>query len=93
MNREEDAMTTLLDRPETAVLVIDVQNDVVAGAYNRDGVIANIESVVDKARAANVPVVWVQHSSIGGTTPLPGGTRKRSTPIHSSSDDASAPLS
>ena len=55
-------MTTLSGRPETALLVIDVQNDVVAGAYNRDGVIANIALLVDKARAANVPVVWVQHS-------------------------------
>ncbi len=55
-------MTTLSGRPETALLVIDVQNDVVANAYNRDGVIANIALLVDKARAANVPVVWVQHS-------------------------------
>lgn len=56
-------MTTLADRPATALLVIDVQNDVVGGAYNRDGVVANIAVLVDKARAANVPVVWVQHSS------------------------------
>ena len=55
-------MTTLPDRPNTALLVIDVQNDVVAGAHNRDGVIANIAALVDKARAGNVPVVWVQHS-------------------------------
>jgi nicotinamidase-related amidase len=56
-------MTTLPDRPETALLVVDVQNDVVAGAYNRDAVIANIATLVDKARSARVPVVWVQHSS------------------------------
>jgi nicotinamidase-related amidase len=56
-------MTTLTDRPNTALLVIDVQNDFVAGAHNRDGVIANIAFLVDKARAENVPVVWVQHSS------------------------------
>jgi nicotinamidase-related amidase len=55
-------VTTLPNRPETALLVIDVQHDVVARAYNRDGVIANIGLLVDKARAANVPVVWVQHS-------------------------------
>jgi nicotinamidase-related amidase len=63
MKSEETAVTTLSDRPETALLVIDVQNGVVAGAYNRDGVIANIALLVDKARAANVPVVWVQHSA------------------------------
>jgi nicotinamidase-related amidase len=55
-------MTTLPDRPNTALLVIDVQNGVVAGTHNRDGVIANINTVVDKARAADAPVVWVQHS-------------------------------
>ncbi|MFD0883579.1 cysteine hydrolase family protein [Streptosporangium algeriense] len=56
-------MTTLPDRPNTALLVIDVQNGVVADAHNRDGVIANINSLVDRARAEDVPVVWVQHSS------------------------------
>lgn len=55
-------MTTLPDRPNTALLVIDVQNGVVAGAPRRDSVIANIGSLVDKARAEHVPVVWVQHS-------------------------------
>ena len=56
-------MTTLTDRPNTALLVIDVQNDVMAGTHNRDGVIANIALLVDKARAEHAPVVWVQHSS------------------------------
>ena len=56
-------MTNLPDRPNTALVVIDVQNGVVSGAYNRDGVIANINKLVDKARAEDVPVVWVQHSS------------------------------
>jgi len=55
-------MTTLPDRPRTALLVVDVQNKVVAEAYNRDGVIANIATLVDKARAADAPVVWVQHN-------------------------------
>ncbi|PZS13785.1 MAG: cysteine hydrolase [Pseudonocardiales bacterium] len=56
-------MTTLTDRPNTALLIIDVQNDVMAGTHNRDGVIANITALVAKARAEDVPVVWVQHSS------------------------------
>ncbi|MFF4039964.1 cysteine hydrolase family protein [Streptomyces sp. NPDC001816] len=55
-------MTTLPDRPNTAVLVIDVQNGVVANSHDRDGVIANINTLIDKARAADVPVIWVQHS-------------------------------
>ena len=49
-------------RPNTAVVVIDVQNDVVAAAHDRDAIVANINSVVQKARAANAPVVWIQHN-------------------------------
>jgi nicotinamidase-related amidase len=56
-------MTTLTDRPNTALLVLDAQNGVMAGAHNRDGVIANIAFLVEKARAENVPLVWVQHST------------------------------
>jgi nicotinamidase-related amidase len=56
-------MTTLTGRPNTALLVIDVQNDVMSGVHNRDGVIANIAFLVDKARAEEVLVVWVQNSS------------------------------
>jgi len=58
-------MTTLPDRPNTALLVIDVQNGVVAGTPHRDEVIANINTLVDKARAEDVPVIWVQHSDEG----------------------------
>ncbi|MEV5873990.1 cysteine hydrolase family protein [Streptomyces sp. NPDC052101] len=55
-------MTNLPERPNTAVLVIDVQKGVVVpSSANRDGVIANINTLIDKARAADVPVVWVQH--------------------------------
>ncbi|GAB2730713.1 isochorismatase family protein [Kitasatospora kifunensis] len=56
-------MTTLSNRPNAAVLVIDVQNGVVARAHDRDAVVANIAAVVDKARAAGVEVVWIQHNS------------------------------
>jgi nicotinamidase-related amidase len=55
-------MSTLENRPNTALLVIDVQNGVVEGAYERDAVVANVGSLVDKARREQVPVVWVQHS-------------------------------
>jgi nicotinamidase-related amidase len=59
-------MTTLPDRPNTALLVIDVQNGVVAGSHNRDEMIENINTLVDKARDEGVPVVWVQHNDEGG---------------------------
>jgi nicotinamidase-related amidase len=58
-------MTTLSDRPATALLVIDVQNGVVADAHNRDAVIANINTLIDRARREDVPVIWVQHSDEG----------------------------
>jgi nicotinamidase-related amidase len=55
-------MTTLPDRPNTALLITDVQNGVVREAYDRDGVVANIGTLLDKARAAGVDVVWIQHT-------------------------------
>jgi nicotinamidase-related amidase len=45
--------------------VIDVQNGVVADAHERDSVVANIASLVSRARDERVPVVWVQHSDEG----------------------------
>jgi nicotinamidase-related amidase len=58
-------MTTLEHRPRTALVVIDVQNDVVAGAHERDAVVGRIRDLVDRARSEQVPVVWVQHSDEG----------------------------
>jgi len=58
-------MTTLKDRPKTALLVIDVQQGVVEGNHERDTVVANVGSLVEKARREQVPVVWVQHSDEG----------------------------
>lgn len=55
-------MTTLKNRPNSALLVVDVQNGVVEGAHERDTVVANIGSLVEKARQEGIPVVWVQHS-------------------------------
>src|SRR2546423_4728150 len=65
-------MTTLKNRPKTALLVVDVQNGVVDGNHERDAVVANVGSLVEKARREKVPVVWVQHSDKG----LPKGTEK-----------------
>lgn len=58
-------MTTLDNRPNTALLVVDVQAGVVAGNHNRDDVVANVASLVDKARTEQIPVVWVQHHDEG----------------------------
>ena len=55
-------MTSLSDRPNTALLIIDVQRDVVATAHDRDGVIGNINTLLQRARETDTPVIWVQHA-------------------------------
>ena len=55
-------MSTLENRPNTALLVIDVQNGVVAGNHERDAVVERVAGLVDKAREEAIPVVWVQHN-------------------------------
>ena len=60
-------MTTLENRPNTALLVIDVQTGVVDGSPLRNEVVANIDSLITKARTESIPVVWVQHSDSGMT--------------------------
>lgn len=50
----------------TALLVIDVQQGLFeepTPVYGADGVLKNIDALVDRARAAGVPVFWVQHST------------------------------
>ncbi len=47
---------------KSALMVIDVQKDVVANGFETERVVSNINSLISKARAAHVPVIWVQHS-------------------------------
>lgn len=58
-------MTTLNDRPNSALVVIDVQNGVVADVHDRDQVLANVRTSVERARAAGVGVIWVQDAAEG----------------------------
>src|SRR5262245_60964490 len=55
-------MTTHENRPNTALLVVDVQNGVVQGAHQRDAVVANIGDLVEKARREGGPVGWARRS-------------------------------
>src|SRR3954452_3997034 len=55
-------MTTLDHRSNTALLVIDVQNGVLADAHERGAVLANIADLVARARREGAPVIWLQHS-------------------------------
>ena len=42
-----------------------MQNGVVAESHERDAVVANVGTLVERARREAVPVVWVQHSDEG----------------------------
>ncbi|MFJ4221621.1 isochorismatase family protein [Curtobacterium luteum] len=46
-----------------ALVAIDVQVGVVAGCHDAEAVVARIARLVDRARSAGVPVVWVQDAS------------------------------
>ena len=48
-----------------AFVVVDLQKGVLAddGTWDPEGVVSRVAGLVDRARAADVPVVWVQHNS------------------------------
>lgn len=52
-------------RRTTALVVVDVQHDVVDGHFHRDEVVAAIGGLVERARAAGAPILWIQHSDEG----------------------------
>ena len=65
-------MSTLEGRDGRALLVVDLQEGVVDGAHRREEVLGTVADLVARARAADVPVVWVQHHDdelVRGTPP------------------------
>jgi nicotinamidase-related amidase len=50
-------------RTNSALIVIDVQVNVVKDAYERDSKVANMATAVAKARTNSIPVIWVRHSA------------------------------
>ncbi|SEJ14455.1 isochorismatase family protein [Demequina mangrovi] len=58
-------MSTFEGRDGTALIVVDMQRDVVAAAVDRDGVTARIADLVARARQAGVTVVWIQDTLDG----------------------------
>jgi nicotinamidase-related amidase len=55
-------MTTLSNRLNTALLIIDMQVGVIAMAHGRGAVVRNVATLAAKARREHVPVIWVRHS-------------------------------
>lgn len=55
----------MTDNTKKALLVVDLQKGVLAddGTWDPDGVVSRVAGLVDRARAAGTPVVWVQHNS------------------------------
>jgi nicotinamidase-related amidase len=54
-------MATVREGGKGALVVVDVQVGVMDSAWEADRVAGNVARAVDRARAAGVPVVWVQH--------------------------------
>jgi nicotinamidase-related amidase len=54
-------MATIRNGNKTVLLVVDFQVGVVAQAWDAPRVGANIALAVERARAQDVPVIWVQH--------------------------------
>ncbi|MES2585212.1 MAG: isochorismatase family protein [Pseudomonadota bacterium] len=55
-------MASVREGNKTVLLVVDVQVDVVKGAWDAPRVVGNVALAVQRARAQNVPVIWVQHN-------------------------------
>lgn len=45
----------------TALLIIDTQNGVIGSAYEKEGVLENVKTLLTQARERGIPVVYVQH--------------------------------
>lgn len=55
-------MASVREGNKAVLLVVDVQVDVVKGAWDAPRVVGNVALAVQRARAAGVPVIWVQHN-------------------------------
>jgi nicotinamidase-related amidase len=55
-------MAAIREGNKAALLIVDVQVGVVQEAWNMAQVVDNINLAVEKARAGDVPVMWVQHA-------------------------------
>ncbi len=80
-------MASIRPQGRTVVVVVDVQVDVMAGAWDAPRVVSNVALVVQRARERGVPVIWVQHEApdlprdsagwqwVPGLQPAPGEGR------------------
>ena len=55
-------MATVREGNKAALVVVDVQVGVMREAWDASRVVGNVSRAVERARAENVPVIWVQHT-------------------------------
>ena len=55
-------MASIREGNQSVLMVVDVQVDVLNNAHAAEPTIANVARTVERARAAGVPVIWVQHN-------------------------------
>lgn len=54
-----------MDRTNTALLVVDVQNAIVNGSlYKMDQVLENIQTIISECREKGIEVIYIQHTEI-----------------------------
>lgn len=55
-------MATVREGNKAALLIVDVQVGVMRQAWDASRVVGNVARAVERARAAHIPVIWVQHT-------------------------------
>ncbi len=65
-------MATVREGNQFVLVVVDVQVDVVKGAWEAPRTVGNMALAVERARAQGVPVIWVQHADDNLVKDSPG---------------------
>ena len=55
-------MATIRSGAQPVLMIVDVQVGVIRDAWDAPRIVANIARALERARAAKVPVIWVQHA-------------------------------
>jgi len=73
----------MLATHDTALLVVDIQEKLARAMYAREEFIANVQRLVQGARALGVPILWAEQNpkGLGPTVPEVAGLLHDLTPI------------
>jgi len=56
-------MAVIREGDKTALVIVDMQVDVIDSAWHEALIIENTRRAVEKARKRDIPVIWIQHES------------------------------